>query len=213
MQKTQSPSSEGEKSTVQRIDGATGAIKWQTKLDNSDTAYQVSASSTEVFAILLHKTMLGYVKIKVISLDPVTGQKTDEYILSSDSELSSADTIVSVGANSASPIIAWTDAAHSVLKVNLIGTKAVSSFNIERPADQPVTRIRLHAPFRVNSLAHFLVHFETAAFHWADVFHIDLKKSKIEKAYSLPSSWALAPSRLAPLMLMFTSPESPTTRS
>ncbi|WPH03238.1 Hypothetical protein R9X50_00611500 [Acrodontium crateriforme] len=176
----------GVHSAVQRIDGATGAVKWQTKLDSSDTAYQVSASSTEVFAILLHKTMLGYVKIKVISLDPVTGQKTDEYVLSSDSELSTAETIVSVGANSASPIIAWTDAAHTVLKVNLIGTKGVSSFNIEKAGDKNVNRVRLHAPYRVNSLAHFLVHFETESSHWADVFHIDLKKSKIEKAYSLP---------------------------
>jgi len=176
----------GEHSEVQRLDGATGAVKWSHKLESGDEAYQVSASSTEVFAILLHKTMLGYIKIKVISLDPVTGKKTDEHTLASDSDLASADTIVSVGANSASPIIAWADSAYTTLKVNIIGTKAVSSFDIEKHNENAVQRVTLHAPYHTNSLAHFLVHYETAVSDWAEVYHVNLKKSQIEKAYSLP---------------------------
>lgn len=176
----------GEHAQVQRLDGATGAVKWSHKLESGDEPYQVSASSTEVFAILLHKTMLGYIKIKVITLDPVTGKKTDEYTLASDSELASADTIVSVGANSASPIIAWADAAYTTLKVNIIGTKSVSSFDIEKHNEHAVLRVTLQAPFHTNSLAHFLVHYETAVSDWAEVFHINLKKSQIEKAYNLP---------------------------
>ena len=176
----------GERPTVQRLDGASGSVKWEYKIDSGDVPYQVSASTIEVFAILLHKTMLGYIKIKVISLDPVTGQKTDEHTLSSDSELSSADTIIAVGANSASPIIAWTDTAHTILKVNIIGTKAVASFSVDKHDDQAVENVQIHAPHHTNSLSHFLVHFETATSHWADVFHVDLKKTKIDKAYSLP---------------------------
>lgn len=173
----------GYHAVVQRVDGATGAVRWEHKLDSTDTAYQVSASPTEVFAIVLHKTMLGYIKIKVVSLDPVTGRKTDEQLLSSDNELATAETIVSVGANSASPIVAWTDAARSVLKLNIIGTKSIASFNIEDPA---VEHVRLHAPYHSNSLAHLLVQYETSTSHWADVFHVDLMKSKVHKAYSLP---------------------------
>ena len=177
----------GDSPVVQRLDGATGDVKWKYKIEGSDVPYQVSASTTEVFAILLHKTMLGYIKIRVLSLDPVDGHKTDEYTLSSDSDLSSADGIISVGANSASPIIAWTDATHSVLKVNIIGTKAVSSFsNSEKYNDPSVELVRIHAPYHSNSLSHFLVHYESATSHWAEVFHIDLKKNKIDKAYSLP---------------------------
>nr|POF07043.1 er membrane protein complex subunit 1 [Quercus suber] len=168
---------------VQRIDGITGAVKWQCELDSTDIAYQISASATEIFAITLHKTMLGYIKIKVISLDPITGHKTDEHVLSSENELATAETIVYVGANSASPVIAWTDAAHSVLKVNIIGTKVVSSFSIDDPN---VSHVRLHAPRHFSSLAHFLVHYETPTSHWADVYHIDMGKNKIDKAYSLP---------------------------
>ena len=176
----------GESAEVQRLDGATGSVKWSHKLESGDQPYQVSASSTEVFAILLHKTMLGYIKIKVITLDPVTGKKTDEYTLASDSELASADTIVSVGANSASPIIAWADAAYTTLKVNIIGTKSVSSFDIEKHNEHAVQRVTLQAPYHTNSLAHFLVHYETAVSDWAEVYHVNLNKNQIEKAYSLP---------------------------
>ena len=65
---------------VQRVDGASGAVKWEAKLDSMDTPYQVSASTTEVFAILLHRTILGYHKIRVVSLDPVTGQKNGPWL-------------------------------------------------------------------------------------------------------------------------------------
>lgn len=176
----------GQQPTIQRLDGASGDVKWTHDIDSGDVPYQVSASSTEVYGVLLHKTMLGYLKIRVISLDPVTGRKTDDYTLNSESELASLDTIISVGANSASPIIAWTDAAYSSLKVNIIGSKAVASFNIGKHGDHAVNRVRLHAPFHANSLSHFLVQFETGVSHWAEVYHIDLKKNKVEKAYDLP---------------------------
>ncbi|EME84549.1 uncharacterized protein MYCFIDRAFT_163354 [Pseudocercospora fijiensis CIRAD86] len=177
----------GEHPVVQRLDGSSGDIKWTYDIDSGDLPYQVLTSSTGIYGILLHKTMLGYLKIKIITLDPVSGRKIDEHTLSSESELASADTIVSVGANSASPIIAWTDSAYTVLKVNIIGTKGVTSFSIDKHDDEAVTRVRLHAPFHTNSLAHFLVHFETATSHWAEVYHIDLRKNKVEKAYSLPN--------------------------
>jgi ER membrane protein complex subunit 1 len=176
----------GDLPTLYRIDGTSGAVKWTYKIEGGDVPYQVSASSTEVFAILLHKTMLGYIKLKVLSFNPVTGQKKDEYVLSSDSELATADTIISVGANSASPIVAWTDAARSVLKVNVLGTKGIASFNIEKHGEAVVESVTLHAPYHDNCLSHFLVHYETLSSHWAEVFHIDAKNGKVEKAYSLP---------------------------
>ncbi|KXL45842.1 hypothetical protein M433DRAFT_4278 [Acidomyces richmondensis BFW] len=176
----------GDNPAVQRLDGNTGAVKWTYKIESGDAPYQVSASDTEVFAILLHKTMLGYIKLKVVSLDPVTGHKTEEYTLSSENDLQSTESIVSVGANSASPIISWTDAACSVLKINVLGTKGISSFPIDKHDEHTVRHVRLHAPHHVNSLSHFLVHYETAASHWAEVYHINVKNGKVEKAFSLP---------------------------
>jgi hypothetical protein len=70
------------------------------------------------------------------------------------------------------------------LKVNVIGTKGVSSFNT--PTSEVVESIALHAPRKVNSLPHFLVEYQTATGHSAEVYHIDLKKNAVSQAYKLP---------------------------
>lgn len=178
--------SRGEHAVVERRDGASGAVKWQYKHTGSDIPYQLSASAKKVFVVLLHKTMLGYFKIKVVTLDSGDGRALDEYTLSSENELASPNTIISIGASAASPIVAWTDAAHSVLKVNLLGTKAINSFNIEKDGQQAVESIQIHAPYYETSVTHFLVHFATATSHWAEVFHIDVNTGKVLMAYSLP---------------------------
>jgi hypothetical protein len=176
----------GENAVVQRVDSSTGLMKWSYSVGSGDSPFQISASAAQVYAILLHKTLLGHFKIKIITLDPTSGQKIDETVLSSESDLVSPDTIIAVGANSASPIIAWTDTACSTLKVNIIGTKAVSTIPIEAQSGEPVERVRLHAPYHTNSLPHFLVQYDTSKGHWAEVFHVDLQKKTIKKAYQLP---------------------------
>jgi hypothetical protein len=128
--------------------------------------------------------VLGASKLRVTSLSPITGKKLDQYTLNSDAEISSRDRILFAGANTAAPLLAWTDKANKVLKVNIIGTKAVSSF--KTPEDLVIERIILHAPSHVNSRTHFLVEYQTAVGHSAEVFHVDLKKNTVSKAYSLP---------------------------
>jgi hypothetical protein len=128
--------------------------------------------------------MLGGTKLKVTSLSPVTGKKIDQYTLSSEAEITALNHILFAGANTAAPLLAWTDKANKVLKVNIIGTKNVASFNT--PADEVVESIVLHAPNHINSLPHFLVEYQTAVGHSAEVYHVDLKKSTVSKAYSLP---------------------------
>jgi hypothetical protein len=127
--------------------------------------------------------MLGGSQLRVTSLNPTTGKKLDQYTLSSDAEISSRDHILFAGANTATPLLVWTDNTNKVLKVNIMGTKTVATFNT--PTDQVVQNIVLHAPNHINSLAHFLVEYETAVGHSAEVFHVDLKKNTVSKAYSL----------------------------
>lgn len=122
----------------------------------------------------------------MVSLDQSTGHKIDQYSLSSESDLSSVDSILFVGANSASPILAWTDKSSRALKVNIVGTKSVASLDIEDKDGVGIDTISLHAPLATNSMPHFLVQIQTAQSHWADVYHIDLQRSSISKAYSLP---------------------------
>jgi hypothetical protein len=117
-------------------------------------------------------------------LSPITGKKLDQYTLSSDTEISSRDHIVFAGANTAAPVLAWTDKDYKMLKVNIIGTKTVASF--DTPGRSPIEQIVLHAPGHVNSQPHFLVEYQTYFGHSAEVFHVDLKKNSVSKAYSLP---------------------------
>ena len=125
-------------------------------------------------------------KLKVTSLDPSTGRKVDQHTISSDGELTSADGILFVGANTASPIIAWTDKAYKTVKINILGTKSVSSFTVESDGTEKVELIAVHAPHQTNSLPHFLIHYQSNQRHWAEVFHINLNSASISRAYSLP---------------------------
>ncbi|KAI9822174.1 MAG: DUF1620 super [Phylliscum demangeonii] len=163
--------SEGHAS-VRRLDGITGDV--------------VSVSPSNVYAIFLHHTgTVGY-KIKIISLDPLTGKETDHYTLSSDGEVSDPGSIVFVGANAASPIIAWTDKRQKALRINVLGSKTVHSFKVASRGEEEPVKISIHAPHLVKSLPHFLVHYQTAEAQWADVYHINIAASKITKAYDLP---------------------------
>ncbi|KAI8931315.1 hypothetical protein NX059_011657 [Plenodomus lindquistii] len=171
---------------VKRLDGKTGRVKWTFEDATGDVPFQISTSPTTVYYLSLHSSLLGGSKLRVTSLSPITGKKLDQYTLSSDTEISSNDNILFAGANTAAPLIAWTDKANKVLKVNIIGTKSITSFNT--PTDKVIERILLHAPNHVNSLPHFLVEYQTAVGHSAEVYHVDLKKNTVSKVYSLPES-------------------------
>lgn len=135
----------------------------------------------------MHSTLLGGYKLIVTTLDPVTGKKLDKHTISSDSEVSSPASILFVGSNIAFPLIIWTDESHKVLKTNVLGTKNVASFNVNGKDGKGIERIAVHAPHKINAQPHFLVHYQSAESHWAEVFHVDIKKSSVSKAYDLPS--------------------------
>ncbi|KAF1840186.1 DUF1620-domain-containing protein [Cucurbitaria berberidis CBS 394.84] len=169
---------------VKRLDGKTGRVKWTFEDSSGDTPFQVSTSPSTIYYISLHSPMLGGSKLRVTSLSPVTGKKLDQYTLNSDAEIGSREHILFAGANTAAPLLAWTDKANKSLKVNIIGTKSVASFNT--PQDEAIEKIVLHAPNHVNSLPHFLVEYQTVTGHSAEVFHVDLKRNTVSKAYTLP---------------------------
>ena len=119
-------------------------------------------------------------------MDPLSGKQSGHYIIHSDSDITDADDIVFVGANSASPLIAWTDKARKILKINVIGSKHVSSLNIPNDTGEFIETVVLHAPHTVRSVPHFLVHYQTANAHWAEVYHVDIGASSVSPSHSLP---------------------------
>ncbi|KAJ6155526.1 hypothetical protein N7470_006092 [Penicillium chermesinum] len=188
----------GEGAAVLRLlDGDSGATKWEYKDDSGDLPFQVSSSPTEVFYISLQSALLKGYKIKVTALDPVTGRQTRQTVLSSENEITGPESVLHVGSNIASPLIVWSDKAQKALKVNIIGTKPVMTLNIEStsqstrelqktdPAALEIKKISVHAPQKLTSLPHFLVHYKTAKGSWAEVYHVDLKTSTAKKAYEL----------------------------
>jgi hypothetical protein len=127
----------------------------------------------------------GY-KIKVTALDSQNGHQKRQYILSSENEVSGPESILYVGANTASPLIAWADKSLKTLKVNIIGSKQATTLNIDNNSGEEIRKIDIQAPHGLNCLPHFLVHYETESSSWAEVYHTELKSSTISKAYHLP---------------------------
>ena len=109
-----------------------------------------------------------------------------QYTLSSENEVTSPEQIQVAGANTPFPLIAWSDKANKVLKVNVLGTSKTNSLSIENTSGEDIIAIKIHAPQRINSSPHFLAHYRTASKGWAEVYHTDVKTSAVSKAYDLP---------------------------
>lgn len=159
---------------------------WKLTIQSGDLPFQVSSSPTEVFYISLQSVPRKGYKIKITVLDPQSGRQTKQHILSSENEVSSPESILFVGANTASPLIVWGDKSQKLLKINIVGSKQVHTVNIENNGGEDIQKIEVQAPQGLNSPPHFLVHYETDSSSWAEVYHTDLKSSTISKAYQLP---------------------------
>ncbi|SLM34812.1 Quinonprotein alcohol dehydrogenase-like superfamily [Lasallia pustulata] len=177
---------EGQVGMARRLSAATGDVKWEFRDESGDIPFAVASSPTSVYYISLHSALLKGFKVKVTELDPVTGKETGQNTLSSDSDVSSEDSILFVGANSAAPLLVWTDKAFKVLKINNIGSKHTTTVNIVNDGADDIEKISVHAPRTIKAQPHFLVHYQTAKSHWAEVYHVDLSDGSVSKAYSLP---------------------------
>jgi hypothetical protein len=176
---------ENGKAHLKRLKGTSGDVAWEYKDTSDDAPLQVRTNLREVFVISLHGSWGGY-NLKVTILDPITGKKTSEYTLTAKADIHSPADVLLVGANSASPIVAWTDKAMKNLKVNLLGKASDLHTLPLKESDGEIVKVTLHAPHLVQSLPHFLVHSQSALSNRADVYHIDLVRGTIKKAYELP---------------------------
>ncbi|KAI9755680.1 MAG: hypothetical protein M4579_004178 [Chaenotheca gracillima] len=172
--------------TLRRLSGTTGVVAWTFEDHSGDIPIRVLSSPSVIYAISLHSASKTSYKTRVTSIDPITGKQTGQYTLSTESDVADAASIVKGGSNSASPFVAWTDKSSKAVKVNILGSKHVSTFNVANDSGDEVTRVAVHSAHHAQSLCHFLVHLETRNEHWAEVYHIDVSKGAIEHAYSLP---------------------------
>ena len=175
---------EEHRTILRRLD-AKGGVMWEHTDDSGDKSYGVSTSGDKVYAVSLHSALLKGFKIKVTTLDVATGKEESQHTLSSENEITSEDSILFVGANSASPLLVWTDKAFKTLKVNVLGTKHIASINLAQNSKQAIEEIRVNAPKTAGAPAHFLLHFRTASTQWAEVYHVDISSGATSKVYQL----------------------------
>ncbi|KAB5562887.1 hypothetical protein GE09DRAFT_1110127 [Coniochaeta sp. 2T2.1] len=166
---------------LRRLNGNDGSVVWEFRDATKDVPLQVSTNVEKVFAVSLHGSA-GSHNLKVSVLDTLTGKRIDELTLGTKGEVNSEKDVTFVGANSAAPIVAWTDDSHSKIRINVLGTKNLQTFSLE----EGTLSVEVHAPHLIQSQPHFLVHSKTQSGHRGDVFHVQLQSDAITKAYELP---------------------------
>lgn len=120
------------------------------------------------------------------AFDTTTGKQGTQHTLNSDSEVTSEDEILYIGSQAASPLLIWTDKTLKILKVNILGTKHVATISIGQNDGDAIQKIYVHAPRTIGAPAHFLVHYQAATSHWAEVYHVEPSTGATTRAYSLP---------------------------
>jgi hypothetical protein len=176
---------EDRKAVLRRLKGSSGDVKWEYRGSTEDLPFQVSTNVKDVFVVSLHGARGGY-NLKVSILDPVTGKKVNEYTLTAKGDVHAPEDVLLVGANSAAPIIAWTDKTMKNLKVNILGKSGSLQTLPLKESDGEIVKVTIHAPELVQSMPHFLVHSQSAVSNRADVYHIDFATGNINKEYELP---------------------------
>ncbi|KAJ4298741.1 hypothetical protein N0V88_003773 [Collariella sp. IMI 366227] len=172
---------EGGDTVLRRLNPEDGSVVWEFREVSKDLPLQVSTNVEKVFVVSL-KGVPGAYNLKVTVLDTLTGTRLDEMVLGAKADVHGKEDVMFVGANSAAPIVAWTDDARKTLWVNVLGTKTRQEFTLP----DGTVAVEIHAPHLVQSDPHFLVHSKTPTGHRGEVFHIDLKTNAVSKAYSLP---------------------------
>lgn len=174
---------EGGKMLVRKLDGGNGDVVWEYGEVGNDVPLQVSTNVRNVFVVALKGVRGGY-SLKITTLDPVTGRRVDEVVLSG--TVDGVEDVLFVGANAAAPIVAWSDKSTGSLRANVLGSKLVQNLHPSTTYSEPVESVVVHAPHVIQSQPHFLVHSRSATHHWAEVYHIDLATGSMTEAYHLP---------------------------
>ena len=152
---------------------------------SGDLPFDLSVSGENVHQISLHSAILKGYKIKVTSLDISNGQQISQHTLSSENEVTDEKSILFVSSNTAAPLLIWTDTSFKVIKVNILGTKHIASINIVNNRKEAIRGITVHAPRTTGSPQHFLVQYQSASSHWAEVYHVNAASGAVSKTYDL----------------------------
>nr|KMM67720.1 hypothetical protein CPAG_04052 [Coccidioides posadasii RMSCC 3488] len=168
---------------IRRLHGVSGSVKWEYKDTSDDIPLRLTISPTTAYYISLQPLSRNGYKIKVVALDIQTGRFNNQYILSTENEVLSPESIIHTSSNAATQLIVWPDQDAKALKVNIIGSKSVHAVSIENNSGETIQDIKVQTS---STVPHFVVQYNTATKSWADVLYLDSKSAAISRAYQLP---------------------------
>lgn len=171
---------EGDVTVLRRLHGTLGTVVWEFREHSKDLPLQVSTNIENVYVISLHGSLLTY-SLKITALDVATGARVNDWTVGT-KDVNGPSDVMFVGANSASPILAWADTSLSKLNIHVLGAKGKQ----EIPLASNTISVTVHAPHQTQSQPHFLVHTKSSSGNRAEVYHTNLKSGQITKAYELP---------------------------
>lgn len=171
----------GTVTVLRRLHGVTGAVVWEFRETGKDVPLQVSTDVAHIYVISLHGSPSSY-SIKVTSVDTATGTRVYDWSVGTKGEVHAPEDVMFVGANSAAPMLAWTDHSLSKLSIHVLGHKGKQEIGLA----SDTVGISIHAPSQIQSQTHFLVHIKASSGSRAEVYHTNIKNGQIDKAYELP---------------------------
>ena len=171
----------GTVTVLRRLHGATGAVVWEFREQGRDVPLQVSTDVAHIYVVSLHGSPSSY-SIKVTSIDTATGSRVYDWSVGTKGDVHGPQDVMFVGANSAAPMLAWTDQGLSKLSIHVLGHKGKQEILLA----PDTTGVSIHAPSQIQSQAHFLVHMQAPTGNRAEVYHTNIKNGQIDKAYELP---------------------------
>jgi hypothetical protein len=172
---------------ITRLNSANGKVVWNVDDSVGEIPVALTSSASSLYYVSLQSAMLKGYKVKVTTIDPETAQPLDHHILSSDNDITSEASILHVGDKTSAPVLVWADKSLKTLKVNVLGKSHIETIKVASKSNDPVMDISVHAPSTNMASTHFLVHYGTAEFHWAEVYHVDAKAGSVKKAFDLPA--------------------------
>ena len=154
-------------------------------MDDSDgIPLTISSTESNVYYVSLHAVFSKGLKIKTTTLSQKTGKQIGEITLNTESEIISRESIIFAG--SWFSLLIWKDKASTALKINIVGSKHITSIKVQSQEKELAERILVQAPRVLESLPHFLIQYQSKSFHWAEVYHANINAGTVEKAYDLP---------------------------
>ena len=93
------------------------------------------------------------------------------------------DPLVHIASNTVASTLVWTDKSCLILRMNILGTNKVSSADLTSGSEEKIEAVAVSS---VLDQPYFLIHYQTAQSHWAEVFHADASSKTFGTVYELP---------------------------